>query len=443
MAKQLVKIGVLGMGTVGSGTVEVLHDHEEKILKNTGKTVEVTKILVQDKNRPRETSLASDYLTDRLTENADDILLDEDIEIVVELIGGEKPALDYIRTALKNGKHVVTANKEVISEHGKDLFTLAEEKGCLLLYEASVAGGIPVIRPLLTCLAGNAITEIYGILNGTTNFMLTDMENNAYPFDEILQKAQQLGYAENDPTDDIDGHDAVRKLAILTSIITGGQVKPGDIYTEGIRNITLKDVKWLAKSGYRIKLLAYTKVGGHGVESKVCPTFISAENPLYAVDDVYNSVLVRGHPVGSVTMTGEGAGKGATSSAVVADVLDAARFQKGNYYNSGWTEERGFEICPIEETSAWFYLRMRVSDASSTSKTSALDDVKQKLNQVGIEIIQQDTHETNDGTELYLITGQTKEINMLSAIKAIHDLAGIEVESHIRGELANEAAKNS
>lgn len=313
-----MKIGLMGLGTVGTGVVHLINQNGKNIEKKIGEKIEIKKILVKDPNKKR-TPLAEG----KITFDANDILEDEEIDVVVEVMGKEHPALEYIIKALKKGKHVVTANKEVIAVHGKELIKLATENKVSLLYEASVGGGIPIIRPLKQCLAANKIYEIKGILNGTTNYILTEMKEKGFDFEEVLKEAQQKGYAEADPTDDVEGFDAARKLAILSTLAFNKFILPEKIYTKGIKSISKADIKYAEELGYNVKLIAYAKIDEEDrLEAWVHPVMIKKDNPLNGVNGVFNAILVDGNAVGEVMFYGQGAGMMPTASAVVADIMD-------------------------------------------------------------------------------------------------------------------------
>ncbi|ACB84262.1 homoserine dehydrogenase [Natranaerobius thermophilus] len=434
-----IKIGFLGFGTVGTGTVEVLTENKDLLTERVNAVLEVEKILVKNKTKSRTTQLNQNFISDKLTDDPEEILRNQDIQIVVEVMGTEEPALSYMKKAIKAGKHVVTANKEVIAKHGEDLTSLAKNNGVNFLYEASVAGGVPVIRPLKACLAGNTVKEISGILNGTTNYILTEMEEKEAEFNEALKKAQELGYAESDPTDDVEGFDAVRKLAIMTSMATNSTVLPEDIYTEGISGVTKEDLQFLGDHGYKIKLLGQTKINGTEVESRVAPTFLPCDNPLSSVSGVYNSILIKGEPVGYLTFTGEGAGKEATSSAVLSDIIEAARNGKHSNNFNGWSKNNFYKILDKEETSSLFYLRLVSSNPSQTEQEQKVNksEIQNLLNHHGIELQQLDKKSSSNGKqELFIITELAKEQNVQNAISDLQDKS-VELINIIRGDNSN------
>ncbi|WP_038068615.1 homoserine dehydrogenase, partial [Thermoanaerobacterium aotearoense] len=298
-----MKIGLMGLGTVGSGVVHLIEENGDAIEKKIGQKIEIKKILVKDPEKKRIKEAQG-----KITINPYDILDDPEIDVVVEVMGKEHPALEYMKEAILRGKNVVTANKEVIAKHGKELIKLASENNVNLLYEASVGGGIPIIRPLKSCLAANKIHEIKGILNGTTNYILTEMKSRGLSFEGVLKEAQQKGYAELDPTDDVDGFDAARKLAILCALSFNKYVMPDNIYTKGIRTISKEDIKYADELGFTIKLIAFGKLDeDEKLEAWVHPVMISKKNPLNGVNGVYNAILVEGNAVGRLMFYGQGA----------------------------------------------------------------------------------------------------------------------------------------
>ena len=318
---ETVKIALLGLGTVGTGVYKVLKAQQEEISHKVGAKIQLKKVLV------RNTEKASRKLDDPsiLTTEWKSILEDPEISIVVEVMGGIEPARRYILDALHAGKSVVTANKDLLASHGKELMDAAAETKSDLLFEASVAGGIPIIRPLKECLAGNHISEVMGIVNGTTNFILTKMAEEGMEFQEALALATELGYAEADPTADIEGLDAARKVAILASIAFHSRVTFDDVYTEGITKITATDIRYAREMGRDIKLLGVAKETPEGIEARVQPMLIPSTHPLASVRDSFNAVFVHGDAVDDTMFYGRGAGELPTASAVVGDILDAVR----------------------------------------------------------------------------------------------------------------------
>ena len=343
----VTEVAVLGFGVVGSGTVEVLERNSARIAKNAGQRVRVKSILDVRSfpDSPHRDKFVNDFET---IEN------DPDISVVAETIGGLDPALDYTRRCLKAGKSVVTSNKELVATHGCELLKLAGENGVNYLFEASVGGGIPVIRPIVQCIAGNQISEIYGILNGTTNYILSEMIQKGAEFTDALKDAQKKGYAEADPTADIEGHDACRKICILSSLAFGRHLSPEQVPTQGITGITSDDMRFAAELGYRIKLLGRARAVGDKVAAYVEPHLVSCDNLLSNVNGVMNGVVVRGNAVGDVMFYGAGAGRLPTASAVTADIIDAVKHRYARKL-IGWGEGGAdFAADPAQLASAWY-----------------------------------------------------------------------------------------
>ncbi|MGN1194938.1 MAG: homoserine dehydrogenase [Acutalibacteraceae bacterium] len=342
----MMNVAILGFGVVGSGVAEVISKNADAILENSGTELNLRRILdIRDFENNKFSSL--------MTKNFDDVLNDDEIDIVVETMGGVTPAFDFVCACLKKGKHVVTSNKELVAKRGYELLSLARENNVNFLFEASVGGGIPIIRPISRCLAGNRISEIAGILNGTTNFILDKMIVDKMSFEQALKLAQDNGFAERDPSADIDGHDACRKICILASLAFGHHVYPDGVYTEGISKITLKDVEDAGKLGYVIKLIARTKMLESGkIIIMVSPALVKKESILASVNGVFNACLVRGDATGDILMYGKGAGKLATASAVVGDVIDcAANSEKRKFFGWGAPKENFIEDHTNAETA--------------------------------------------------------------------------------------------
>lgn len=345
----MIKIAVLGYGTVGSGVVEVLNTNAKIIAKRAGQEVEVKYVLdLRDfPDDPVQSKVVHDYNI---------IAEDPEIAIVVETMGGTKPAYEFVKKALLAGKSVCTSNKELVAAYGAELVHIAKSKSVNFLFEASVGGGIPIIRPLNQSLTADKIEQINGILNGTTNYILTKMANEGSDFDEVLKEAQELGYAEKDPTADVEGYDACRKIAILTSLAYGQQVDYQDIYTEGITKITAEDFKYAKAIGAAIKIFGTSKKIGGKLYAMVAPQMIQSDNPLFAVNDVFNAICVTGNMLGDVMFYGKGAGKEATASAVVSDVVDAVKHMNINVMTI-WEDEKQV-ITPMDEMENRFFVRI-------------------------------------------------------------------------------------
>lgn len=420
-----VKVALLGFGTVGTGVYKLIERQREEMPFKVGADLVVDKILVRDKNKKRE-GIESSLLTDKW----DDIILDDDIQIVVEVMGGIEPAYTYIMEALKAGKNVVTANKDLIAEYGKELLDTAEENGCDLLFEASVAGGIPILRPLKHCLAGNHLTEVMGIVNGTTNFILTKMAEDGMEFKEALALATKLGYAEADPTADIEGYDAGRKMAIMASIAFNSRVTFDDVYTEGIANITAKDIQYAREMGCAIKLLGVARNTNSGVEVRVHPMLIPIDHPLAGVNDAFNAVFVHGDAVDDAMFYGRGAGEMPTASAVMGDIIDVAR--NIQFHCCGrihCTCYKNLPIKKINEIESKYFLRMLVDD-----KPGVLAKIADTLgrNNVSIaQVVQKNT--IGDLAELVVITDLVLEQNFADALNSIKGMVSTkEISTVIR-----------
>lgn len=420
----MVNIAVLGLGTVGSGVVELLKLNEDAISKRLGDEVCVKKVLVKSLEKKR-----SELVEGKVTDNFNEIVEDEDIMIVVELMGGEEPALTYIKQALISGKHVVTANKEIISKHGKELFNLAEEHDVNLLFEASVAGGIPIIRPMKNCLAANKIEKIMGILNGTTNYILTQMTDENKSFDVALDEAKIEGYAESDPTDDIKGFDAARKIAILSSIAFNTRITSDKVYTEGIDKLDLLDIEYAKELGYLIKLVAMAKKHEDKVEVSVVPILLNKEHPLCGVNGPFNAIVLEGNAVGRVMFYGQGAGKMPTASAVVADIMAAVRSDNGNkLYCTCYNE---LDVMDPGLSRTQFYIRLRVKDRPGVlSKISGA----MAENEISLSKVFQ-KHTMNGTAEIVMVTYEVPFKNLQEALEEIQAYKQIEeIASVIRVE---------
>lgn len=347
----MAKIAVMGYGVVGSGVVEVLDKNHDSIARKAGEEITVKYILdLRDFDQdPHRELFIKDF---SVIEN------DEEIEAVVECIGGQNPAYDFVKRSLLAGKNVATSNKELIATRGAELLGMAKEKGVNLLFEASVGGGVPIIRPLHQCLAANEVSEIGGIVNGTTNFILSKMKNEGMPFSEALSLAQDLGYAEKiNPSADVDGHDSCRKICILSSLAFGTHIYPDMVYTRGIREVTPIDIKCARNNNYAVKLIAKTKRLDDGtVSAAVTPAFVSGDSQLAGVEDVFNGILVRGDVLGDVVFYGRGAGKLPTASAVVADVIDIVQ-NRGTFKGFYWKDVDRNSFRPFEEEPVRCYVR--------------------------------------------------------------------------------------
>lgn len=348
----MVKIAVMGYGVVGSGVVEVFNKNHESIQKKAGRKMEIAHILdLRD--------FPEDPYKDLMTKDFGDIINDDEVKIVVETMGGVNPAYDYVKKCLLAGKSVATSNKELVATKGDELVKIAKENNVNFLFEASVGGGIPIIRPITQCLAANEICEIYGILNGTTNYVLTQMIYSSVSYEDAVSQAQKLGYAEKDPTADVEGFDACRKICILAALAFGKHVYPEQVFTEGITKITLSDVAYCESAGMVIKLIGKTiRLSEDKVITTVYPAVISSHSQLATVDDVYNAVMVRGDAIGDVVFYGRGAGKLPTASAVVADIIDCAKHLTSRKYLS-WEQGSPDYVEDYKQDSVGMYVRMK------------------------------------------------------------------------------------
>ncbi|HEX9062163.1 MAG TPA: homoserine dehydrogenase, partial [Clostridia bacterium] len=353
-----IKIAFLGFGNIGCGVYRILNDMKNEIKTRDGLDIEIAKILVRDLNKARN----ADIEMSLLTTNASEIIEDPSISIVIESMGGEEPARSYILSSLKSGKKVVTANKEVVSKHWDELRQAAEENNTGLYYEASVAGGIPIIKVLEESLQANRISEMMGIINGTTNFILTKMYEEGRNFDDVLKEAQTAGYAEPDPTSDIEAFDPVFKLSILSSIAFHQRVEIKKIYREGITNIKKDDIDYGNELGYVLKLLAIGKMNGNSLEARVHPTFLSKSHPLASVRDSYNAVFIKGDSVGNLMLYGRGAGDLPTGSAVVSDIINASRSSHGKKPSLIKNTQEQSSITFNNNWESQFFIRLTVKD---------------------------------------------------------------------------------
>ena len=414
MAKE-IQIGLLGYGTVGTGVVKILENNAGSVQTKIGAPIKIKKILVRNPAKVRTAVTNAEIVTD-----INEILDDKDIQIVVELMGGETPAKDYMLEALKRGKHIVTANKDVMSKYGKELFEQAELSKVDLLFEASVGGGIPIIRPLKQCLATNNISEVMGIINGTTNYMLTKMTNEGVDFDTVLAEAQAKGYAEADPTADVEGLDAARKIAILASIAFGARVTVNDAYAEGIRNIGVEDIEYARELGYVIKLVGIAKQDELGINVRVHPLLLPEDHPLASVNDVFNAIFVKGDAVGDTMFYGRGAGEMPTASAVTADILDVARdIVHGSNSRILCTCFDTKPTYPIEQSVSAYYIRLLGED-----KPGVLASIAGTLGEHNVSICSVvQKLKVNNYTELVLITYPVKDDSVQKALKVINEMS--------------------
>ncbi|WP_313524221.1 homoserine dehydrogenase [Anaerotignum sp.] len=425
MEQNIRKVALLGMGTVGGGVYKIIEKQKDQMVCKIGSELEISKILVRNKAKYAD-KVAPEKLTDQWSE----IINDDNIDIIVEVMGGIEPAGTYIKEALLKGKHVVTANKDLMAVQGHELLDIAKANNCDLLFEAAVAGGIPIIRPLKQCLGGNEITEVMGIINGTTNFILTKMTEDGMEFADALQLATDLGYAEADPTADIEGYDAGRKLAILASIAFHSPVTFHDVYTEGISKITAKDIRYAHELGCEIKLLGIAKNIENGIEVKVHPTMIPSSHPLASVKDSFNAVFVHGDAVDDAMFYGRGAGELPTGSAVVGDIIDVARNMQFNCNGRiGCSCYNNIPVKDIGETKSSYYVRMKLEDRAGT--LAALAGLFGS-NDVSISMLLQKTKQGNTA-EVVIVTYDVLEKQFMDSMTVISNMSMVkEVSSIIR-----------
>lgn len=422
---QSIKMALLGLGTVGQGVYKLVLGQKEEMPFKIGSELEIKKILVRDLSKNRQ-EVDTALLTDQWAE----IVQDDEIQIVVEVMGGIEPARSYILEALRAGKNVVTANKDLIAEHGKELLDTAAEHHCDLLFEAAVAGGIPIIRPLKQCLAGNHLTEIMGIINGTTNYILTKMTEEGMDFAEALAKATELGYAEADPTSDIEGLDAARKIAIMASIAFNSRVTFSDVYTEGITHISAHDIKYAREMGCDIKLLGVAKNTPTGIEVRVHPMLIPSTHPLASVKDSFNAIFVHGDAVDDAMFYGRGAGELPTASAIMGDVIDSARNIR--YHCTGRISCTCYKQLPIkhiDEIESRYFLRMQVEDRPGA--LASIASVFGNNNVSLAQIVQKSS--LNNIAELVVITDNVLERHFKDSLTVLSGMFFIkEISSMIR-----------
>ena len=427
--KDRIEIGVLGLGVVGSGTVALLENNRAEIEHKIGLPLHIKKIAVRDLQKPRS------VVVDRrlLTTDAGEILDDPDIDIVCELIGGVTPARDFVMRALRNGKQVVTANKEMIAKEGHGLMEEAARRRLDFQFEGSVAGGIPIIQPMKNALSGNQTQEVVGIINGTTNYILTKMAREHANFDDVLREAQAHGYAETDPTSDIEGYDAQYKIAILASIAFTSRVSVSEVSVEGITKVTAPDIRYADELGYVIKLLGIARrVGDSQMDVRVHPTFLPKTHPLAAANDVYNAVMVKGDSVGDVMFYGRGAGSGPTGSAVVGDIMDVCRnLRFGSTGRVSCTCFGNKTIQPIEDVATRHYVRMTVRDEPRVMATISKIFGDHEINIASM--VQKETR--GAVTEIVWLMHETPGRNIANALKQIANLPiVVEIGSWLRVE---------
>ncbi len=417
-----IHVGLLGIGTVGGGTFAVLRRNQEEIIRRAGRAIVIK--MVADKDLGRARKLVGDAA--EITDDAYEVVRSPEIDIVVELIGGTKVAKDLILAAIENGKHVVTANKALLATHGNEIFLAAQRKGVMVAFEAAVAGGIPIIKALREGLTANRIEWIAGIINGTSNFILSEMREKGSSFKDVLAEAQRLGYAEADPTFDVEGVDAAHKITIMAAIAYGIPMQFEKAYTEGISKLTREDIRYAEELGYRIKLLGITRRTTAGIELRVHPTLIPSRRLIANVEGVMNAILVKGDAVGATMYYGAGAGAEPTASAVVADLVDVTRMHTADPEHRvphlAFQPDRISDtpILAMEEVETSYYLRLRVLD-----RPGVLADITRVLADMSISIhamVQKEPNEGEEQVDIIMLTHLIKEKNVNTAIKRIESL---------------------
>ncbi len=421
-----MQVGLLGIGTVGGGTFRVLSRNREEITRRAGREIRIA--MVADKATDRARELVGNNA--EVVDDAMKVIANPNIDIVVELIGGYSPAKEFVLKAIANGKHVVTANKALLATHGNEIFAAAQKAGVMVAFEAAVAGGVPIIKALREGLTANRIEWIAGIINGTSNFILSEMRSKGKSFEEVLKEAQQLGYAEADPTFDIEGIDAAHKLTIMSAIAFGVPMQFDKAYTEGISKLTKQDITYAEQLGYRIKLLGLTRRTANGIELSVHPTLIPTKRLIANVEGVRNAILVKGDAVGSTMYYGAGAGAEPTASAVVADLVDVTRMHTADPEHR--VPHLAFQpdalsdtpILPMEEVETSYYLRLRVFD-----RPGVLADVTRILadNHISIDaMIQKEPSEGEEQVDIIMLTHLCRERNINAAMKKIEALDSVD-----------------
>lgn len=428
-----VKIGLLGAGTVGMGVVRVLAENAHAICQKAGAPVQIKTVLVRDRHKVRP-QLEAFSLTDDIS----DIVNDGEIDVVVELMGGLHPAREYMLQAMMAGKHVVTANKDVVAQFGKDMFEAAGKWQTEFRFEASVGGGIPIVTPLKECLTANRITEVMGIVNGTTNYMLTKMTQFGSDYAAVLKEAQEKGFAESDPSADVDGLDAARKAAILASLAFNTRVGLQDVSVEGITRLTPVDIDYAKELGYVVKLLAIARdLTGYGIDVRVHPVFLPKSHPLASVNDVFNAIFIKGNAIGEAMFYGRGAGALPTASAVIADIIAIARnLVRGETHGIGCTCFENKTFCQLDDTISAYYMRLLVADQPGVlgAIAKAFGDQEVSLQSV----IQ--TRRVKGQAEIVVITHRVQHRKILHAEKELTNLSVVmEISNVIRVESPEEA----
>ncbi len=414
---RVIRVGLLGCGTVGGGVVTILDRDRDDIAARTGASLQVTRVAVRDTTRDRGLPLPADVFTD----DPQQVVAADDVDVVVEVMGGRHPAGDLVRQALRAGKPVVTANKELVAHEGPDLFEEAYAHGVDLMYEAAVAGAIPIIKPLKESLAGDRVRRVVAILNGTTNYILTKMTEDGADYHDVLAEAQALGYAEADPTADVGGHDAASKAAILASLAFDTRVQADDVYREGIERVTPADIEVATRLGYVVKLLAVVnEVGDDDVAVRVHPTFLPAAHPLASVRDAYNAIYVEADFAGELMFYGRGAGAEPTGSAVVGDLIDVARNILQTARGPVESQHREKRIRPIDELSTQYYVLLDVADT-----VGVLATVATVFGSHEVSIAQVWQTDNDHQVQLVLITHRALERDLRATVEELATTEGV------------------
>jgi len=424
-----ISIGLLGLGTVGTGVVKIIHDHQDKLMHEVGCPVLIKKILVKDLYKSRTV----DVDQSQLTLNPDDILNDPDISIVIEVMGGTGATKDYLLKALSNGKHVVTANKDLMALHGTELLKVASENGCDLFYEASVAGGIPILRSLVDGLASDRIIKMMGIVNGTTNYILTKMSREGFAYEEALKQAQELGFAESDPTADVEGLDAARKMTILATLGFSMHVDLEDVSVQGISHVTEEDIRYGKQLGYTMKLIGFAHREGEKVEVSVQPTLLADDHPLASVQNEYNAVYVYGEAVGETMFYGPGAGSLPTATSVVSDLVAVMKnIRLGINGHSAVTPQYPKLLKDDSEKYAKYFIRLHVQD-----EVGVFAEITTVFARFGVsfEKILQLPVKKNEVAEIVLVTHRASLTNYERILQELRDMKKVkEIKSSYRVE---------
>lgn len=429
MKNSKVKVGLMGLGTVGTGVVRIIQGHQEDLQKQTGLSIEIAKVLVQNVEKTRSLKLAEGIVTT----DAADLFDNPEIDVIVEVIGGIQPAKEYILKALDNGKHIVTANKDLMALHGAEILSKAQERSCDVFYEASVAGGIPILRALVEGFSSDRITKMMGIVNGTTNYIMTKMSQEGADYTEVLKEAQALGYAESDPTADVEGHDAARKMAILGTLGFHVDMSLEDVDCKGISKVSAEDIAYAKKLGYEIKLLGIAQRDDGLIEVSVQPTLVHHTHPLASVNGVFNAVYVHGEAVGETMFYGPGAGELPTATAVVSDLVTVVKNMKLGVNGRGsvapYREKR---LKSDEQIVSKYFLRLIVDD-----KRGVLAQITRILaeHDVSLEQVLQQPYNGGTQSEIILITHHASRKNLFAVREQFAELESIfEVKSLYRVE---------